>query len=316
MRLRLGFRALPVPTTTIRAGTAWTERRQEPPPWYSSRRPATAANTSRERSLEGSVRFARERPAHDAARQGPTHRSRTVSPTAIALILVAAIAHASWNLFSKQACGGGRRALRLAVLHRGRCAVRTGGRHRADGRHPRLSGLPTVFMIGTAIIHIGYALLLQNGYRLGDLSVVYPIGRGSGRCSPRWPASCCSASGPGPLSMAGILLVIAGVVVIGLPGRARQRAAPRAPAPARREGHRVRPAHRHDHRRVHGVGQVRGRRFARPSGGRGLGRDAGRDRGRRPDRAAGRARLARCGTRTGRRCSARPYCPRSPTSWC
>ncbi|WP_108125816.1 DMT family transporter [Saccharospirillum mangrovi] len=36
------------------------------------------------------------------------------------------------------------------------------------------------FIVGSAVIHIGYFLLLQQGYRVGDLSVVYPTARATG----------------------------------------------------------------------------------------------------------------------------------------
>ena len=57
---------------------------------------------------------------------------------------------------------------------------------------------------------------------------MYPIGRGTGALLAAVAGIVLLGERPGPLGMAGILLVIAGVVVIGLPGRARsgQRRAP------------------------------------------------------------------------------------------
>jgi drug/metabolite transporter (DMT)-like permease len=144
-----------------------------------------------------------------------------VSPTAIVLILVAAMAHASWNLFSKQAAAAGAVCFvwlfftAAAVLYAPVAVIVLAA------SHPRLAGLPIVFMAGTATIHIGYALLLQSGYRLGDLSVVYPIGRGSGALLAAVAGIVLLGEHPDPLRAAGIVLIIAGVVVIGLPGRAR-----------------------------------------------------------------------------------------------
>src|SRR5690625_1794403 len=34
------------------------------------------------------------------------------------------------------------------------------------------------FIIGTTIIHLAYSLTLQQGYKVGDLSIVYPVARG------------------------------------------------------------------------------------------------------------------------------------------
>jgi drug/metabolite transporter (DMT)-like permease len=165
------------------------------------------------------------------ARQGSTVPEPPVSPTAIALILVAAVAHASWNLFSKQASAAG--AVHFvwlfftagAILYAPVTAVVL------IVAHPRLSGLPTVFLIGTAVIHIGYALLLQNGYRLGDLSVVYPIGRGSGALLAALAGIVLLGERPGLIAVTGIVLIVAGVMVIGLPSRSPRPAA-QAPATA------------------------------------------------------------------------------------
>ena len=36
------------------------------------------------------------------------------------------------------------------------------------------------FIAGSAVLHLGYFLLLQAGYRKGDLSLVYPTARATG----------------------------------------------------------------------------------------------------------------------------------------
>ena len=154
-----------------------------------------------------------------------------MSLTAIVLILTAAVAHASWNLFSKQAAAGGAVCFVWLFFTVGAVLYAPVAAIVLVVSHPRLAGLPVVFMAGTAIIHIGYALLLQNGYRLGDLSVVYPIGRGSGALLAAAAGIVLLGERPGPLSTAGILLVIAGVIVIGLPGHARTGITAPSPSP-------------------------------------------------------------------------------------
>jgi len=146
-----------------------------------------------------------------------------VSPSAITLILLAAVAHASWNLFSKQAGAAGAACFVWlyvtvgAIIYAPVTAVVIGV------SHPRLSGLPAVFLAGTAAWHIGYTLLLQNGYRLGDLSVVYPIGRGTGALLAAVAGVVLLGERPGPVAAAGIALIVTGVLAIGLPGRRDQR---------------------------------------------------------------------------------------------
>jgi len=45
---------------------------------------------------------------------------------------------------------------------------------------PTFGLLELGFVVGSALIHLGYFLLLQAGYRSGDLSLVYPTARATG----------------------------------------------------------------------------------------------------------------------------------------
>jgi drug/metabolite transporter (DMT)-like permease len=146
-----------------------------------------------------------------------------MSATALALILIAAVAHATWNLFSKQASVTGAAsfvwlmALTATVLY----APVVLASVLVDP--PRLSTLGWVFMIGTGLLQAGYFLFLQSSYRLGDLSVVYPVGRGSGALLAALAGIALLGERPGTAGLAGIALVIAGVLVIGMPAGNRSR---------------------------------------------------------------------------------------------
>ena len=143
-----------------------------------------------------------------------------MSPTAIALVLAAAIAHASWNLFGKQAAATGAAFfiwLVAACVTVGYLPVVAVTVAVTD---PHLTGLNWLFLAGTGVLHSGYFLFLQLGYRLGDLSVAYPIGRGSGAMLAAVGGVVLLGERPSLVSTAGVLAIIAGVVVIGLPGRA------------------------------------------------------------------------------------------------
>ncbi len=154
-----------------------------------------------------------------------------MSVTALALILVAAVAHAAWNLFSKQASLAGASsfvwlmALTATVLYAPVVLIAV------VASPPRLTGLGWLFMIGTGLLQAGYFLFLQSSYRLGDLSVVYPIGRGSGALLAALAGITLLGEHPGTAGLAGIALVIAGVVLLGAPagnGRPAAHPAPRA----------------------------------------------------------------------------------------
>jgi len=142
-----------------------------------------------------------------------------VSPTAIALILAAAIAHASWNLFGKQAASTGAAFFIWMVAAWVTVGYLPVAAITAIITHPRLTGLNWLFLAGTGVLHAGYFLFLQLGYRLGDLSVAYPIGRGTGALLAALAGVVLLGERPGLVAAAGIAAIVAGVIVIGLPGR-------------------------------------------------------------------------------------------------
>ena len=97
---------------------------------------------------------------------------------ALALILAAAVIHASWNYFLKRSGGGTVFVwlfaslstmiyLPLAVLV-------------IVWQKPVFGWVHFGLMFASAVLHTAYYLLLDRGYRSGDLSVVYPIARGTG----------------------------------------------------------------------------------------------------------------------------------------
>ena len=147
-----------------------------------------------------------------------------MSLTAVALVLAAAIAHASWNLFGKQAASTGAAffiwliAIGVTGIYLPVVAVTI------FVTHPQLSGLNWLFLAGTGVLHAGYFLFLQLGYRLGDLSVAYPIGRGTGAMLAALAGVLLLRERPSLIGGAGVLAIVAGVVVIGLPQRRAARA--------------------------------------------------------------------------------------------
>jgi drug/metabolite transporter (DMT)-like permease len=159
-----------------------------------------------------------------------------VSATAITLILIAAVAHASWNLFSKQAAATGA-AFFVWLLAAAATALYAPVIVIAVAARPsHLTGANWLFLVGTGVLQTGYFLFLQTGYRLGDLSVVYPVGRGTGALLAAVAGIVLLGERPGAVAIAGIGCIVCGIVLIGLPVRSRrvapgaQPAAPPAPA--------------------------------------------------------------------------------------
>jgi drug/metabolite transporter (DMT)-like permease len=136
--------------------------------------------------------------------------------TVVILIAVAAIAHAAWNLAIKRAGTSGAGFLWLTFLVAvvvylpfGIWSLVTTG--------PDLASW-LFFAVISGALQVGYFLLLQRGYRRGDVSVVYPLARGTGPLLSVVFAVILFAERPGWLGLVGAGVVIAGVVVVGLAG--------------------------------------------------------------------------------------------------
>ena len=143
-----------------------------------------------------------------------------MSLTAISLIAIAAIAHASWNLFSKQAAAAGTVAFVWMLAALGTVIYAPPLAIDIAVTHPHLQSLMWVFLAGTAVLQVGYFLTLQRGYASGDLSLVYPLSRGSGLLLSSFIAIPLYAEHRGPAGIAGVLLIAVGVIVLSMPNRA------------------------------------------------------------------------------------------------
>lgn len=100
---------------------------------------------------------------------------------AVILLLIAAVFHASWNLVAKKAesKGGGPIFIWIFTLAASIIYTPIVAMMWITGQFKGTFGVAQVAVIfGSAILHHGYYLLLQKAYRVGDLSIVYPIARG------------------------------------------------------------------------------------------------------------------------------------------
>jgi drug/metabolite transporter (DMT)-like permease len=69
-------------------------------------------------------------------------------------------------------------------------------------------------MAGSGLLHIGYFSTLQHAYEKGDLSVVYPLARGSGPLLSVAAAILFLGERPSALALAGSLLIVAAVLAL------------------------------------------------------------------------------------------------------
>ncbi|MBI1223828.1 MAG: EamA family transporter [Bacteroidetes bacterium] len=80
-------------------------------------------------------------------------------------------------------------------------------------------GLPTdtkslVFIVGSAIFHLVYFLILQQGYQKADLSVVYPLARGTGPLFSTVGAVIFLSEKLTGLGILGLSLVLLGIILV------------------------------------------------------------------------------------------------------
>ena len=137
---------------------------------------------------------------------------------AFGLIAASAVLHASWNLLAKRVpselpfvwlTSATTSVLFLPVAAIAAWVVR-----------PVFGWQQVLFVLVSGALHTIYLLSLQRGYRDGDLSVVYPIARGTGALLAAIAAIWFLGEGTNVLSVTGIVLVVGGVFALTGGGRA------------------------------------------------------------------------------------------------
>jgi drug/metabolite transporter (DMT)-like permease len=135
-----------------------------------------------------------------------------VSGVALALVLASAGMHALWNLLAKRAGGGAAFAcaafLLSAILLVPFAAGELLAGADAGGRWAAL------LILGSGCLHAAYFALLQRAYRTADLSLAYPIARGTGPLLTAFVAVALLGERPSALAIAGILLVACSILVL------------------------------------------------------------------------------------------------------
>lgn len=133
-------------------------------------------------------------------------------PLAIAAVLLAAVTHATWNLAAKRAAGSRHfvwlysvgsvvlyapAVLWILVYQR-----------------PQFELIHWGALLMTGVLHMGYSLLLQAGYRVSDLSLVYPLARGTGPLLAFVAATFILKEPASAYSVLGVLLVVGGILMV------------------------------------------------------------------------------------------------------
>ena len=135
-----------------------------------------------------------------------------MSATALALVITAALLHSIWNIAAKQAGGDDRFALIAGLLLLGFWAPV--GVWAAWGVLPLWRLQDWLVELASAVVHLVYFQTLLRGYRLSDLTVVYPVARGTGPLLSSIGAVLLLGERLSAVGVAGVVAVALGVFFI------------------------------------------------------------------------------------------------------
>jgi drug/metabolite transporter (DMT)-like permease len=131
---------------------------------------------------------------------------------AFAAVLLAAVAHATWNYYAKRAAGSRHfvwlYSLGSLLLY---CPVVL---WIAVVERPHFTPIHWLILCSTGVLHMGYSLLLQAGYRVSDLSLIYPIARGTGPLLSFVAATFLLKEPANSLSVLGVVLIVSGILLV------------------------------------------------------------------------------------------------------
>ena len=134
------------------------------------------------------------------------------------LVVLASFIHASWNLLAKRAASVG--PVFVFAYNLVACIAYAQWvlylLMRGEGIAWTWAGVGFVVLSG--LIHLAYSLCLQRGYQVADLSVVYPVARGTGPMLSTLGAFLILGERPSGQGVFGLVLVIAGIGLIATQG--------------------------------------------------------------------------------------------------
>ena len=135
-----------------------------------------------------------------------------MSSEIVALVLIAALAHASWNALVKS---DDDRLVILGAVNAVRFLLCI----------PIVAVLPLPapaswpYLVASAILHVGYYIFLISAYRFGDLSRVYPLARGLSPLLVAAGGFAFAGERLSPIALVGIAVACAGIASLSF-GRA------------------------------------------------------------------------------------------------
>lgn len=133
----------------------------------------------------------------------------------ICLVLLAALLHASWNAVVR---GSGDKLLSATLI----CIFMGLFALLFLPFFPLPSRTGWICAIASASIHVVYNIMLARSYGQGDLSLVYPIARGSSPLLVSLGGAIVASEKISLLALSGLLLISTGILAAALDGRMRR----------------------------------------------------------------------------------------------
>ncbi len=135
----------------------------------------------------------------------------------LTFIILASVIHATWNLLAKRAASVG--PVFVFAYNLVACAAYAPWVlyllwHGTFAWTAEGIG----FVLLSGLIHLAYSLCLQRGYQVADLSVVYPVARGTGPMLSTIGAILLLGEAPTGRSLGGLALVVVGIGLIATRG--------------------------------------------------------------------------------------------------
>jgi drug/metabolite transporter (DMT)-like permease len=131
---------------------------------------------------------------------------------AFLLVFIAALAHSTWNLLAKRASEK-RHLIWFSSLGETILFLPLAIWILKQSRS-RVSLMAAIFLLATGVLHVFYTYSLQRAYRVGDLSVVYPLARGAAPLLSFCGAILFLREHPSWLATLGALLVSFGILLL------------------------------------------------------------------------------------------------------
>ena len=132
-----------------------------------------------------------------------------MSASALARVLAGAVCHALWNIVAKKAAGGVAFVWLFGLVSLAAAAPLAAWTWWAQPQ--QFDATMWLAAVASGLVHVLYSLVLQQGYRASDFSIVYPVARGTGPMLSVLAAVALLAERPSALGWLGVAAVLVGV---------------------------------------------------------------------------------------------------------